>query len=194
MKVLELLEQHEPAGLSSVEFSALSPPSAKNIDDRYKVGDVAFDSKVGIGAVPHNQDVKYFGFALELTPSDFLHLAATGDRTETAKQIERLIVKKVPVGPPLLKLNVNLEDKAGKPFAAVATHEGRARMEALQRLGMGDVKFPVHVVMNGGVRAHSLDEKFFERLRDEGIVPEDFDSLGPHEANVGRIFWRGREL
>jgi len=194
MKVFELFEQHEPASLTMAEFSALQQPSAKNIDDRYKVGQVAFDSEHGVGAVPNNQDIKYLGFAMELTPADFLHLAATGDRTETAQQIVDLIKRQVPLGPPTLKLNVSLEDGSKKPLAEVATHDGRARMEALQLLGMGDVKVPVHIAMNGGHRAHSLDVRFFEKLREEGIIPEDFSSLGAHEPDIGRIFWRGKEL
>lgn len=194
MKVLELLEQRQPAALSAVEFAALSPPSAKNIDDRYTVDGVAFDTSVGLGAVPNNQDVRYLGFVVEMTPSDFLHLAAMGDRGETADQLVPLIKQKVPLGPPMLKLNVHVEDNDKKPLAIVASHEGRGRMVALQKLGLGSTKFPVHITLNSGLRAHSLNEKFFEKLRDEGIVPEDFDSLGAHEVDFGRIFWKGKEL
>lgn len=194
MKVYELLIEDKHPKLTKAEMNNLPAPDAKNIKDRYKVESVAFDNVKGMGAVPYNQEVDYMGFAMELTPATFLKFAAYDDRSDDAARIVKQIQEGTSIGAPYLWLELNYKEyQQGKPlFATVEGHEGRARMTAIHDL-VGDVKVPVHVFLRGGLRAHSLSEKFFSDLRDGGMVPEN-TNVQPIKAHIGRIFWMGKTL
>ena len=195
MKVRELFETHDYKNLSETEFDHLSAPDAKNIADRYKVGKVAFDNKDGLGAVPNNQEINYFGFTINITPSEFLDFAAHGDRGATAEKIVNLIKDRTPVGAPFLQIKYN--EKAfgqGEPLRVeIVGHEGRARMTAIRIVNGDSGKIPVHVMPRGETRARHLDDKFFAALRKVGMVPEK--SYGdPKHLDIGKIFWMGKTL
>ncbi len=194
MKLQELHEAQETKKLSQAAFDALSEPNAKNIKDRYKVGAVAFDNAKGLGAVPNNQEVDYLGFAVELSPADFLRLAAHKDRGEDAEKIEELIRSKAPIGAPFLNVKVDLKAfRDGGPLEVeIVGHEGRGRMQAAHAVN-GEEKIPVHVFVKGNVRAHDLDEKFFKSFREIKMAPEGV-KVAPIKAHFGKIFWMGKTL
>jgi hypothetical protein len=196
MKLHELFvqaEYPEPKFLSDSEFAALSKPTPSNIEDRYKVGDVAFDNKDGLGAVPNNQSVSYFGFVAEMSPSTFLSLVTQADRSEDASRLQQLIKKKAALGAPFLTVKINESEwLAGEPLRVRVTgHEGRGRMVAIKQL-QGDAPVPVHFFVQGGVRARDLSEKFFLALRKNGIIPEGKDLL--IKVKLADIFWSGKKL
>lgn len=45
------------------------------------------DNKDGLGSVPKNQEVDYFGMRVLMKPSKFLQLAAPGDKPESTERI-----------------------------------------------------------------------------------------------------------
>jgi hypothetical protein len=195
VKVRELFENFDPKALSETEFDHLPAPNADNINDRYKVGKVAFDNKDGLGAVPNNQEVKYFGFVMMISPSEFLeHAAPDPAPAARAKRLHDLIVARTPIGAPFLNIKYNeAAFKKGESLKVqVVGHDGRGRMHAIQSLD-GNTKIPVHVVPRGELRARHLDEKFFAELRKVGMVPEK-QYGDPKPLDIGKIYWMGKTL
>lgn len=194
MKVSELLEHRTPHKLSSAEIESLPEPSARNMNDRYRVGSVPFDNVKGMGAVPNNQEVDYLGFAVEMSPTDFLKLAARADRGDTAEEINRLLKDGAALGAPYLSITYNAKEfgQGDQLRVEVVGHEGRARALAFHNRE-GSAKLPVHIFLKGGMRAHDLSERFFEELRKIGMVPERLD-VHPLKVPMGRIFWMGKTL
>jgi hypothetical protein len=179
--------------LPQAEWKALSPPTAKNYDTAFRIGLIAFDQRRGLGQTPNNQEVDYLGFAMELYPQEFLGLAHHADRSESAAELERQALDRVPFGSPMLYVKVDMDsfEKGGRLNAKVTGHEGRARTWAF-RMAEGDEYLPVHVILRDGLRARDLSPKFFETLKAEGIVPEAGGR--PRKLRVGRVFWKGTEL
>jgi len=166
LKVRELFETFDYKNLSETEFDHLSAPDAANVNDRYKVGKVAFDNEKGMGATPNNANIHYLGFVINITPSEFLNLAAHGDRSGTAEQIVSKIKDRTPIGAPFLVIKYN--EKAfgqGEPLhVEIVGHEGRARMTAIRMVNGDSTKIPVHMMGRGELRARHLGEHFFSEL------------------------------
>jgi hypothetical protein len=192
VKLAELFEQHEePHYLTQSEFDALPSPSPQNIEDRFRVGDIAFDATKGLGNVPLNSNVDYMGFTAFMSPKTFLELAAPADRKEDAEKIEKLIRDHAPLGTPFLLADFNDEEyEQGEPLRfKIVGHEGRGRMNAVAAVNGMDSMVPVNVFPRG-IRARNLSEKFFHDLKQTGIIPqtESKDST-PKRVNLGKIFW-----
>ena len=175
------------------EWKALTPPTGKNYDDAFRIGLIAFDQKRGLGQTPNNQEVDYLGFGMELYPQEFLLLAHHADRSESAAELERQALDRVPFGSPMLYIKVDMDalEKGGRLNAKVTGHEGRARTWAF-RMAEGDEYLPVHVILRDGLRARDLSPEFFEALRKEGITAEGGGK--PRKVQIGRVFWKGAEL
>jgi hypothetical protein len=191
-----LEEREQPKFLSQEEFDALPEVSPDNIGERFRVQKVAFDNVNGMGATPNNQEVAYFGFAMELKPSQFLRVVTYQDRAEDAARFAKFIENRAALGSPMLYLKVNLEEwQEGKPLRAeVTNHEGRGRMWAIDAVN-GNTPTPVHVILRGGLRAKDLNKKFFEDLREAGLVREKGSEFAsPTLLSIGRIFWNGQTL
>jgi len=195
MKISELFEDFAHKALTETEFDNLNAPDAKNTNDRYKVGKIAFDNEDGIGVTANNGNVHYRGFVVCLTPSDFLRLAYPADREEAAKKIAEHIKNREPLGAPFLDVKFNEKDfSQGEPLEVeVLGHEGRARMTAIRMVNGDSTKIPVHIIPRGEVRARHFDEKFFSALRKVGMVPEK-SSGPPRHVDIGKIFWMGKTL
>ena len=196
MKLIDLFERaehQERTPLSQKEFDDLPAPSVGNIEDRFKVEKVAFDNRNGAGAVPNNQEVLYFGFAVMMKPSHFLKLATPEDREEDAVKIAKLMEQRVAFGSPFL--DIRFDDEAfekDKTFdVAVSGHEGRARMTAIMKI-QGDTPIPVHIIPRGGLRARNFSEKFFEELRKRGMTQQGRSTKFIPE--LSKIFWMGKTL
>jgi hypothetical protein len=95
---------------------------------------VLMDSKEGIGAVPYNQDVEYFGLKVMMRPKTFLALAThyVPKQRDIDSMIEYIKEGK-PVGPPFLQLEIPERWQEGdfSQPAKVDGHEGRHRMTAI---------------------------------------------------------------
>lgn len=134
-------------------------------EGNYRVGSVTFSAKDGLGAVPYNQSVYYHGFVAEVRPSIFLELALPheGQRDDTAREIVKLVGEGYAMGIPWFNLSLKDVDD-GHGFPRITGHEGRARMLAVKQL-MGDVLVPIHVLLDGGMRARHLEDKHIEALK-----------------------------
>jgi hypothetical protein len=196
MKLRDLFEEREaPRTITRDDFDRLGEISGSNVNDRYRVGRVAFDNEKGMGSTPNGQNVKYLGFVAELRPADFLSFVTKADRSEDAERLEKHIKALAPIAAPQLYVKVNEKEffQDGKPLlVSISQHEGRARMWAIKALD-GNEFIPVQFILNGGMRARNLNEKFFEQLRKTGLVPQD-KKTGPDRINFGRIWWQGKEV
>jgi hypothetical protein len=194
MKVHELFEGvGDPYVLSEADFENLSPPDARNIDHRFKVGKVAFDEEKGLGSTPYNQDVIYKGFVAEMKPSSFLKLVPREDRTADANNLETLIRQHAPLASPFLCIKVNMKKylEGSSLEVKITSHEGRARTWAFDKLN-GNVPMPVHFILMDELRAKNLSEEFFKDFRKIGLMGEGEKT--PTSINFGRIFWQGKEV
>lgn len=134
-------------------------------DSNYRVGDIVFSAKDGLGSVPFNSDVYYFGYVVLMKPSVFLGAALPheGQREESVKQITRLIDDGYAVGQPWLQVSLDdFKDRGDPP--KVKGHEGRARMLTIQRR-LGDAPVPVHIFLTGGMRARDLKDEMIAALK-----------------------------
>lgn len=198
MKIAELFEmrdQSDPQVLSKEDFDNLQDPSPANIENCFKVQNVAFDQEKGMGSTPNNRNVKYLGFVMELKPSTFLQLALDADRSDDAKKFVGFIRKHAPLASPTYYVKVNEKEYlSGEPLrVAITGHEGRGRMWAIDELN-GNTPTPVHIILDGGMRARDLNEKFFEDLRNVGLISEREKTGDPQKIPIGRIFWNGKTL
>jgi len=104
---------------------------------------IEIDNRHGVGAVPHNQEIDYFGFETEMTPDEFLSLATHTDMN--SKRIKNMwdILQRRGMGTPFLE--AELIDKKDKSYWQVIGHEGRHRMAAIKQYGNPNIKIPVHI-------------------------------------------------
>ena len=128
------------------------------IEAKQRLMAVKMDSKHGIGSVPFNQDVDYFGLKVMMTPETFLALAApiTPKKDYIDKLVEYIKEDK-PVGPPFLFVEIPKEwaSKNFKKSAKVDGHEGRHRMTAILK-AEGNAPIEVHIFPRGGLRAKNI--------------------------------------
>jgi len=129
------------------------------------------DNRNGIGAVPFNQDVDYFGLRVKMLPSVFLKLAAPLE-TEPSKELEKYIADGGAIGAPFLSISIPAawDDGDFSSPATVRNHEGRNRMTFIQKLE-GDVPVEVHIFPNGGYRARDLTQDFVKNINN-GLIAE----------------------
>lgn len=195
-ELFEAAEQGEPRKITQKEFDDLPDPSPSNIEDRFKVQKVAFDNQSGFGNTPNGKNVEYAGFVVEMKPSTFLSLATDADRKEDAKKFVGFIRDHAPMASPMLYVTVNEKEyDDGEPLKVrVTQHEGRARMWAIDEVN-GNTTVPVHVILNGGMRARNLSEKFFDDLRTRGMVSQrESAKAEPSKIPLGQIFWMGKKV
>lgn len=116
---------------------------------------IIFDPVKGIGAVPDNQNVNYKGFIKNMTPSQFLSLAAPiiGEPI-SAKGIEEAIRNGKSVANPFLEVDWDYKNKLWRVYS----HEGRNRAIAIQKINPNTV-IPVHIFPSKGMRARDITEE-----------------------------------
>jgi hypothetical protein len=143
-----------------------------NVETQYRVGDVIFDNKNGLGATPNNREVNYFGFTTTMTISSFLKLAADhgGRREESAIDLRDLIKQGYGIATPMLYLRVqNLGEN--DMTIEVSGHEGRARSICCQKyFNLTDL--PVQIIPTG-FRSKHMTDKIIDQINKIGITPED---------------------
>lgn len=163
-----------------------STTSSGDPEGTMQIGPLYFDQVRGMGQVPYNQNVAYMGFAVMMTPSQFLNLATTRDFNETSNLtvIKSEIKNGAPLGSPFLTITV---DEDGEKNTVVNGHEGRTRMQAIYEL-FGDVPVLVHIFPSHGLRARNLTLGLISSCR-AVMVPEKqrTPSRGPHFAST--VWW-----
>lgn len=145
---------------------------AKDFIDEYKA-----DNKDGLGAVPYNQDVDYFGMRVLMKPSTFLKLALPLNNPTSVDFIAKHMQDGGSLGSPFIDLEIPPEWEDGdysKP-ARVRGHEGRNRMMAIQKLE-GDDPVQVHFFPKGGLRARHLTPDVVKALQ-QGLINQEGNRL-----------------
>lgn len=134
---------------------------------------VKVDNVNGIGSVPKNQDVDYFGLRVKMKPSIFLKLAEMLiQKRESLGPIIDHIQSGGAIGAPFLNIAIPDEwfnDDFEEP-AAVVGHEGRHRMIACQKV-FGDEPVEVHLFFRY-LRRRDLTEEFIQELN-RGMMNQD---------------------
>jgi hypothetical protein len=126
------------------------------------LAELKIDNVKGIGAVPYNSDVDYFGLKVLMKPSTFLALALPLQNSEqdklTIKDISQHI-NEPGFGAPFLQIEIPEAWESGdlsKP-AKVYSHDGRHRMAAIIATE-GDHPVEVHLFPLGLRRRHLTPE------------------------------------
>lgn len=167
--------------------NALALPSG-NPEGQLTLGPLRFDQRDGLGQVPDNQSVDYRGFAVLMTPRQFLRLAERRDFSlgSGLEPIKAALEDGQPMGSPFLDV---LFDEDGQEPAKVRQHEGRTRMRAVQEL-YGDIPALVHIFPAQGLRARHLNLDLIAACR-MAMVPQKqrLPLAGPHFA--GTVWWQG---
>jgi hypothetical protein len=168
----------------------------------YRIAGITFDSVNGIGAMPINANINYMGFMVWMTPNQFLALNPVNP--EEGKWIEDQIRQGAPIGPMYLSVRVKGEIPSdydlflyeeGKvvptwsPLSIeVHQHEGRTRAKVLQRLGLGEVSFPVNITARhrteGEVRARQLKAT---QLLGMKIYPDPRRRIGARSMMIRQV-------
>ena len=143
---------------------------------------VTFDPDNGIGAVSDNTNINYMGFVAWMPVSKWLALnPGIHSQGDSVKALETKLREGAAFGPPFLE--VEIADRNGLPISLgdvkgglaplfgrlrVRSHEGRHRMEAIQRFA-GDMCVPVQVFFGSGFRARDFTPAM---LRGTRIQPD----------------------
>lgn len=129
-------------------------------------------SPEGTGGVPNQKSIDYFGFTKEMTPKDFLSLAAPihDYDQETVNYFIQKYKAGEPVGNPFLTAEYDEETNT----LQIKSHEGRHRMRALLEVAP-DETVPVHIFPIGKrardfVDRNTNDIKFLKEQSRTSIV------------------------
>ena len=110
-----------------------------------------WDRKDGMGAVPNQQTIDYFGFTKEMSPDRFLSLVPPRDDDEGTDRVLAGAQEGKAIGPPFLQVEWDAKKKQWQ----VLDHEGRGRCKAIRKL-YGNIMIPVDMFPSGGMRARDL--------------------------------------
>ncbi len=132
-----------------------------------------YDQREGIGAVPYNASIDYFGCKVWMKPSTFLYLALPLERKH-ADAVEYLKIQMLagkPLGSPFMNIALDRVDgKLVAQNAKVTGHEGRNRMYAIQEI-YGEILVLVHLLFSGEVRARNLTDELMNQLN-RHLIPQ----------------------
>ena len=140
------------------------------------------DSASGIGSVPNNQSVDYFGLRISMKPSTFLKLArnlpAEERRARSSTYLRDAMEEGRGIGPPTLYVEIpdGWQEGDFSEVAEVVGHEGRHRATTAMEL-FGDKPFEMH-----------LFPKFFRRRH---ITPEWIEHLNTRLVSENGVMVRG---
>lgn len=111
----------------------------------------------GIGGVPNQQSVDYFGFTKQMTPAEFRALVPPGNENSATKEfILQAIPKGDPIAPPFLIVGWVHESKSWQVF----DHEGRSRSDAARQVAPS-ATMPVSIFPSG-MRARNLTPEMID--------------------------------
>lgn len=140
------------------------------------LNEVAVDNRNGLGAVPHNAEIDYFGLRVEMLPTVFLKLAARLSRPESVEYVKQHIEQGGAIGAPFLDIAIPPQwfDGDMNKVAAVVGHEGRNRMMAVLE-AEGDVPAEVHLLFPGEIRRRHLTADIIAELNNQ-LIPETLNT------------------
>ena len=145
------------------------------------IAELKIDNKRGLGAVPHNADVDYFGLRTVMRPSTFLKLSLPLDKNDAEEQktVQHLAkqINNQGFGAPFLTIAVP-EDWESGDFsleAKVRDHDGRHRMLAIQQ-EEGDNPVETHIFIPH-FRRRDITEPIIKQLRN-GVLNQNGHYVG----------------
>ena len=152
---------------------------------RYRefVTEVAMDGRDGLGAVPLNADVDYFGIRVAMQPSMWLRMAHElkfGDGSnKTIDHLAAHIQQGLAIGQPWFNIDIPdaWEDGDLDQPARIVGHEGRHRMMAIKQVE-GDAPVEVHLFFPG-LRARHIKPEWIKRLNTNIIDERGLLTPGP---------------
>ena len=143
--------------------------------------ELKIDNKKGLGAVPHNADVDYFGLRTVMRPSTFLKLSLPLDKNdpEEKKTIQHLAkqINDQGFGAPFLTIAVPESWESGdfSLEAKVRDHDGRHRMLAIQQ-EQGDTPVETHIFLPH-FRRRDITDPIIKNLRN-GVLNQNGHYVG----------------
>jgi len=145
------------------------------------ITELKIDNKHGLGAVPHNADVHYFGLRTVMRPSTFLKLSLPLDKNdpEEKKSIQHLAkqINNQGFGAPFLTIAVPeaWESEDFSLEAKVRDHDGRHRMLAIQQ-EEGDQPVETHIFLPH-FRRRDITDDIIKNLRN-GVLSQNGHFIG----------------
>lgn len=139
-----------------------------------QIKEYSVDNKDGLGAVPNNANVDYFGLQVLMKPSTFLSLAKTLHSPRNSVDYIRNHLKRGgKLGSPYLDVDIPLEWEHNdfSSNASITGHEGRHRMLAVLQ-EEGDKPVEVHIFPRRGMRARHITSEMIKQLN-VGLVNQD---------------------
>jgi len=132
----------------------------------------------GIGNIPKNQDIDYFGIKVKMSPAVFLSLAAdvgAGVKEDSINYIIDRVREGEKVAPPYLSIELPHDWTQRGPdnnlsLPVVTGHEGRHRMMALAALYGRNIQVEVHITFSY-LRRRDIQKEWIDQLN-EGIISE----------------------
>ena len=131
-----------------------------------RLSEYKVDNVEGLGSVPYNQNVDYFGLRVLMKPSTFLSLALPLNKPRSVEHIMQHMKNGGALGAPFLDVTVP-DDWENYDFtrpAGITGHEGRNRMLAIQKLE-GDDPVEVHLLLKNGWRARNLTPDMIKEMQ-----------------------------
>lgn len=136
--------------------------------------EVKIDNEKGLGNVPNNREVDYFGMRVLMKPSIFLKLARKLDSPKSIDNLIKHVTDGGGIGAPFLDIHIPNEwsKEDFTQIAQVVGHEGRHRMMAIQKVE-GDAPVEVHLFFGSTyVRARHITKEWIHELQ-MGIMSEN---------------------
>jgi hypothetical protein len=133
------------------------------------ITEVKIDNRGGLGAVPYNADVDYFGLKVAMKPSMFLRLGLPLDANDPEEketiQYLRQNIDDPGFGAPFLTITVPpvWEDGDFNQQARVRDHDGRHRMYAILDQ-QGDAPVETHLFLSQ-FRRRDITDDIIDHLR-----------------------------
>jgi len=134
--------------------------------------EVTIDNRNGMGAVPNNQEIDYFGLRVQMKPSIFLKLAAKTS-SRASDEMKDYIRDGGAIGAPFLILDI---PEGMNDAPTVIGHEGRHRMMAVKEVE-GDKPLEVHIFPQGAVCRTKHINKDIEKYMRNGAYKENTNTL-----------------
>jgi len=123
--------------------------------------EVNIDNRKGMGAVPNNQEIDYFGLRVQMKPSTFLNLAAKTSSKPT-DEMKDYIRNGGAIGAPFLLFDI--PEGMNEPPTIIG-HEGRHRMMAIKEVE-GDKPLEVHIFPKGSIfRAKHINKDIEQYMK-----------------------------
>jgi len=148
------------------------------------VSELKIDNDKGLGAVPKNKDVDYFGLDVKMRPSTFLKLALPLSMTDKDRQVIADISKRMDdpgFGAPFLEIDIPDAWESGDVSepATITGHDGRHRMHAIMAQ-QGDEPVEVHLFPLGLRRRHfEANPQWIQRLNKNIVSQRRMPVSGP---------------